>query len=65
LLDGTHFRVEAPGSVPIALQSAGVIQLKIMFQPKSRGTLFDTLTITTDDPAQPTITIVLKGKGSQ
>jgi hypothetical protein len=64
-LDGTHFRLEAPASVPITLQSAGVIQLKIMFQPKSAGTFNDTLTITTDDPANPVITIVLKGKGSR
>jgi hypothetical protein len=65
LSDGTHFRVEVPGSAPIALQSAGVLQIKVMFQPKSGGTLFDTLTISTDDPDQPTITIVLRGKGSQ
>jgi hypothetical protein len=65
LADGTHFRVEAPGNVPMLLQSAGVMEIKIMFQPKSRGTQFDTLTINTDDPNQPTITIVLKGKGGQ
>ena len=64
-LDGTHFSLERPGSLPMTLQSAGVIQLKIMFQPKSGGTLHDTLTITTDDPAQPAITIELKGKGSR
>jgi len=49
----------------MALQSAGVIQLRIMFQPKSGGTLNDTLTIITDDPTQPTITVSLKGKGRQ
>jgi hypothetical protein len=65
LADGTHFRVEAPGNVPMLLQSAGVMEIKIMFQPKSRGTQFDTLTINTDDPNQPTMTIVLKGKGGQ
>jgi hypothetical protein len=64
-LDGTHFRLEAPASVPMTLQPAGVIQLKIMFHPKSAGTLHDTLTITTDDPAHPAISIELKGKGSR
>src|SRR5207248_2435811 len=39
LAEGTNFRLEAPANLPMALQSAGVIQLKIMFQPKSAGTL--------------------------
>jgi len=64
-LDGTHFRLEGPATFPLALQSASVVELKIMFQPKTAGTLHDTLTITSDDPAQPAITIELKGKGGK
>ena len=65
LADGTNFRLEGPATLPMSLQSAEVIQLKIMFLPKTSGTLRDTLTITSDDPSQPAITIVLKGKGSR
>ncbi|GEM_PF-2471905 len=61
-LDGTHFRIEGVSGLPVLLQSGSVLQLKIVFQPKSSGTLKDTLTITTDDPEKPTITIQLKGK---
>jgi hypothetical protein len=63
--DGSQFQVEGLTSLPISLQSAGGIQLKIMFQPKQKGLAVDTLTITTDDPANPEANIVLKGKGKQ
>ena len=65
LTDGTHFLVETPGGGPLAIKAAGVIELKILFRPKSKGNLIDTLTIATDDPDQPTIAIALKGKGKQ
>jgi Putative Ig domain len=61
--DGTNFRVEGVSSFPVTLQSAGVLQLKIMFTPKRAGGINDELTIGTDDPDQPTVTILLKGKG--
>jgi hypothetical protein len=63
LADGSQFQVEGLASLPISLQSAGTIQLKIMFQPKRKGPALDTLTIRTDDPANPQVDIVLKGKG--
>jgi len=63
--DGSHFQVEGLTTMPISLQSASGIQLKIMFQPKQKGPVVDTLTITTDDPANPEANIVLKGKGKQ
>ena len=61
--DGKHFRVEGVSNMPLVLKSAAVLELKIMFQPKATGGLADTLTIQTSDPVNPTITIVLKGKG--
>jgi len=61
--DGMNFRVEGVSSLPMTLQSAGVLQLKIMFTPKRAGGMNDELTITTDDPDQPTVTIQVKGKG--
>jgi hypothetical protein len=51
--------------MPASLQSAVVLELKIMFQPKASGTLRDTLVINTDDPDNPTIEIALKGKGKR
>jgi len=63
--DGSQFQVEGLTTMPISLQSASGIQLKIMFQPKQKGPVVDTLTITTDDPANPEANIVLKGKGKQ
>jgi putative Ig domain-containing protein/Big-like domain-containing protein len=63
--DGNQFQVEGISSLPISLRSAAGIQLKIMFQPKQKGPVLDTLMITTDDPANPEVDIVLKGKGKQ
>ena len=63
--DGSQFHIEGISSLPISLQSAGGIQLKIMFQPKQKGAVLDRLTIATDDPTNPEVTILLKGKGKQ
>jgi hypothetical protein len=65
LADGTHFRVDGMPTMPASLQSAVILELKIMFQPKASGTLQDTLVINTDDPDNPTIEIALKGKGKR
>ncbi|HXG93715.1 MAG TPA: choice-of-anchor P family protein [Blastocatellia bacterium] len=63
LVEGSHFRIEGISATPLVLQSAGVLQLKLMFEPKAKGTLRDTIIISTDDPDQPIITIELKAKG--
>jgi hypothetical protein len=65
LVDGTHFRVEGMPTLPASLQSASVLELTIMFQPKGAGNVSDTLVIDTDDPDNPTITVKLKGKGKR
>ena len=61
--NGKHFRVEGASNMPLALKSAAVLEVKIMFQPKDTGVIADTLTILTSDPDNPTVTIALKGKG--
>lgn len=61
--DGTQYRVEGVSNLPLTLQSAGVIQLRVFFEPKRKGTLTDRLVINTNDSTQPTITMELKGKG--
>ncbi len=63
--DGSNFRVESMSAMPLVLQSGAVLQLKISFLPKTNGAIFDTLTLTTSDPDQPTVTIVVKGKGTK
>jgi hypothetical protein len=65
LVDGTHFRVEGMPTMPASLQSASVLELTIMFQPKGAGNVSDTLVIDTDDLDNPTITVKLKGKGKR
>lgn len=62
--DGTHFRIEGTGTAPFVLKSAGMLQIRIMFQPRTTGTILDTLTLVTSDPDRPTVTIALKGKGA-
>lgn len=60
--NGTNFRVEGVSNLPATLQSAGRIDLRIVFDPRETGTLLDTLVINTDDPEQPRATIKLRGK---
>jgi len=64
-LDGKNFRVEGVSGLPAVLGSAATIQLRIVFEPKEAGSLLDTLTISTSDPDQSTITIDVKGKASK
>jgi hypothetical protein len=61
--DGTHFRIEGTGTAPFVLKSAGMLQIRIMFQPRTTGTILDSLTLVTSDPDRPTVSIALKGKG--
>jgi len=61
--DGTHFRIEGAGTAPFVLKSSGMLQIRIMFQPRTTGTILDSLTLVTSDPDRPTVSIALKGKG--
>lgn len=63
LADGTHFRIEGAGTAPFVLRSAGMLQIRIVFQPRTTGTILDTLTLVTSDPDRSTVNIALKGKG--
>ena len=63
--EGRNFRVEGFTNMPLVLKSAAVLEMKIMFQPKDTGAVFDTITILTSDPDNPAITIALKGKASK
>lgn len=58
----TQFRVTAP-TTPIVIAAAGQQDLTIRFQPTAIGAQSATLTISSDDPSRPTITVTLTGQG--
>ncbi|MCI0485553.1 MAG: hypothetical protein L0229_03030, partial [Blastocatellia bacterium] len=63
LSDERNYRLEGGSGVPLTLQSGGVIELKVFFEPRSSGAHSSTLTILSSDPDKPVFTVNLKGKG--
>jgi hypothetical protein len=64
LSDDTNYRVEGFSASPVVLQPGGVIELRVLFEPKNKGQNVVFLTINSSDPDEPTVSITLKGKGN-
>jgi hypothetical protein len=62
LTAGTDFHISGPTGA-IGLQAGGTAQFTITFLPTHKGEIVDTLTISSTDPNQPSVTVTLKGKG--
>lgn len=56
------FTVPSP-SAPFTLAPGGSQELLVTFRPTSEGDFAGTVTLSTDDPASPSVTIPLSGKG--
>jgi uncharacterized repeat protein (TIGR01451 family) len=61
LKNGDSFRVEGADALPLTLRPAGVLELRVVFQPSHAGALDDQLSIVTNDGAEPVKTIALSG----
>lgn len=59
--------INAPFTVspagPLAVAPGGFQELSVTFSPTARGTIEGTLTLSTNDPATPRVTILLAGQG--
>jgi hypothetical protein len=65
LSDDSSYSVEGLGVLPATLQPGGVIEFRILFMPKEKGTFNSVLTIFTSDPDTPATEIALKGKSTK
>jgi hypothetical protein len=57
------FSLVGPPSLPAAVGAGSHLSLKVRFNPPDAGPRSATLTITTDDPANPTLVVNLSGEG--
>jgi len=64
LSDDRNYRMEGFVASPVVLQPGGVIELRVLFEPKNKGQNSASLTINSSDPNNPTVEIKLKGKGN-
>ncbi|HEY6328177.1 MAG TPA: putative Ig domain-containing protein [Blastocatellia bacterium] len=62
LTSGTDFHITGPSGA-FGLQPGGTAEFTITFQPTHKGESTDTLTISSSDPANGSVTIGLKGDG--
>jgi uncharacterized repeat protein (TIGR01451 family) len=60
---GRSFVLEGASQFPVVLAPARALPLRIAFVPQQGGTITDTLTIVTDDPAHRNVSIALEGLG--
>jgi hypothetical protein len=65
LSDENNFHVEGFGSLPAMLQPGGVIEFRVLFNPKDKGTLLGAISIFTSDADNPVLEIALKGKAAK
>ncbi|ATB29296.1 choice-of-anchor D domain-containing protein [Melittangium boletus] len=63
LSGGTAFALDFMPALPFTLQPQSTLTLELRFQPSSRGQVAQTLTITSNDPANPTVAVSLQGAG--
>lgn len=61
LLNGSDFAFGA--NLPITLASGTSTDIQITFTPTSEGTITDTLSISSDDPDEPAVPVILTGVG--
>jgi Mg-chelatase subunit ChlD len=57
------FSVTAP-STPYQVDAGKTVDVTVRFAPQTAGAVSDTLTIATDDPAKPKVTVALTGTGA-
>jgi hypothetical protein len=62
-LGGTDFRVVSPPALPATIAAGNSLTLTVRFDPSAGGDRATSLTLTTDDPANPTMTVSLDGTG--
>jgi uncharacterized protein (TIGR03437 family) len=58
----TQFRLVSP-STPIMIAAGSQQDLTLRFEPSATGARSGTLTIRSDDPSRPTVTVALSGQG--
>lgn len=62
-LAGTDFQIVSPPTLPATIAAGNSLTLTVRFDPTAGGDRTATLTVTTDDPANPTMTVSLDGQG--
>jgi hypothetical protein len=55
---------EGPAAATLDVEAGGTAQLKLIFRPPAPGPFAGTLSLATDDPALPTLTVALSGVGT-
>jgi photosystem II stability/assembly factor-like uncharacterized protein len=61
--NASDFTLVAPPSLPYEIGAGNTLDLKVRFNPSAGGVRVATLTITTDDPVNPSRTVQLDGRG--
>ena len=61
--NAADFSLVGPPSLPAVIGAGSHLNLKVRFNPSNAGIRTATLTITTDDPAHPTLSVSLTGEG--
>ena len=61
--NATDFTLVGPPSLPYTVAAGNSLSLSVEFNPSAGGARSGTLTISTDDPVNPTLTVALGGTG--